>query len=286
MWGSDRAIESARGFATDTAARPARRPTPAPIASFRHCHRTTPGEGRNWEKNMRRGARGPGGARGVGGAETLGGIAPGVGSDAFAAEATSTGRSRAFDHPKPRANPAGGEGWITPPPRTHGRKPRKVNREKKMSRRGRGPYAPETTRVAHPRSPRWSVRTSTSQNKELTSSSSAPGSPLVAARAEDRGADFSCVRLRFGIGIEVGSAAPASGSSPWASAPPMISRGKKAGGSVHSCTRTVRAARGRGRGRAPCTRGAKSRQLGGGSPLAEKNAGAPRNRLGCGFPDV
>ena len=155
-----------------------------------------------------------------------------------------------------------------------------------MSRRGRGPYAPETTRVAHPRSPRWSVRTSTSQNKELTSSSSAPGSPLVAARAEDRGADFSCVRLRFGIGIEVGSAAPASGSSPWASAPPMISRGKKAGGSVHSCTRTVSAARGRGRGRAPCTRGAKSRQLGGGSPLAEKNAGAPRNRLGCGFPDV
>lgn len=67
----------------------------------------------------------------MGGAETLGGIAPGVGSDAFAAEATSTGRSRAFDHPKPRANPAGGEGWITPPPRTHGRKPRKVNREKK-----------------------------------------------------------------------------------------------------------------------------------------------------------
>lgn len=113
--GSDRAIESARGFATDTAARPARRPTPAPIASFRHCHRTTPGEGRNWEKNMRRGARGPGRARGVGGAETLGGIARGVGPDAFAAEATSTGRSRAFDHPKPRANSAGGA-WITPPP--------------------------------------------------------------------------------------------------------------------------------------------------------------------------
>ena len=140
--------------------------------------------------------------------------------------------------------------------------------------------------MAHPRSPLWSVRTSTSQNKELTSSSSAPGSPLFAARAEDRGADFSCVRLRFGIGIEVGSAAPASGSSPFASAPPMISRGKRAGGSVHSCTRSVRAARGRGRGRAPCTRGAKSRPIGGRKPLAEKNAGAPRNRLGCGFPDV
>lgn len=72
-------------------------------------------EGQNWEKNMRRGARGPGRARGVGGAETLGGIARGVGPDAFAAEATSTGRSRAFDHPKPRANSAGGA-WITPPP--------------------------------------------------------------------------------------------------------------------------------------------------------------------------
>lgn len=51
----------------------------------------------------------------MGGAETLGGIARGVGPDAFAAEATSTGRSRAFDHPKPRANSAGGA-WITPPP--------------------------------------------------------------------------------------------------------------------------------------------------------------------------
>ena len=69
----------------------------------------------------------------MGGAETLGGIARGVGSDAFAAEATSTGRSRAFDHPKPRANPAGGgPGSLSLPPRTHGHsKPRKVNREKK-----------------------------------------------------------------------------------------------------------------------------------------------------------
>lgn len=92
-------------------------------------------EGQNWEKNMRRGARGPGRARGVGGAETLGGIARGVGPDAFAAEATSTGRSRAFDHPKPRANSAGG-GLDHPSPheRTR-RKPRKVNREKKVESR-------------------------------------------------------------------------------------------------------------------------------------------------------
>ena len=71
----------------------------------------------------------------MGGAETLGGIAPGVGSDAFAAEATSTGRSRAFDHPKPRANSAGG-GLDHPSPheRTR-RKPRKVNREKKVESR-------------------------------------------------------------------------------------------------------------------------------------------------------
>ena len=73
------------------------------------------GRGPELGKNMRRGARGPGRARGVRGAETLGGIARGVGPDAFAAEATSTGRSRAFDHPKPRANSAGGA-WITPPP--------------------------------------------------------------------------------------------------------------------------------------------------------------------------
>ncbi len=285
MWGSDRAIESARGFATDTAARPARRPTPAPIASFRHCHRTTRRAGIG--KKTCEGERAVRGARAAWEARRRSG-----GSPAGWARMHSRPRRRPRGDParsitpNPAPTPPGGGPGSLPPPRTHGRKPRKVNREKKMSRRGRGPYAPETTRVAHPRSPRWSVRTSTSQNKELTSSSSAPGSPLVAARAEDRGADFSCVRLRFGIGIEVGSAAPASGSSPWASAPPMISRGKRAGGSVHSCTRTVRAARGRGRGRAPCTRGAKSRQLGGGSPLAEKNAGAPRNRLGCGFPDV
>ena len=60
---------------------------------------------------------------------TLGGIARGVGSDAFAAEATSTGRSRAFDHPKPRANSAGG-GLDHPSPHERTRKPRKVNREK------------------------------------------------------------------------------------------------------------------------------------------------------------
>ena len=127
--GSDRAIESARGFATDTAARPARRPTPAPIASFHTATAPRPARARIGEKNMRRGARGPGRARGVRGAETLGGIARGVGSDAFAAEATSTGRSRAFDHPKPRANSAGG-GLDHPSPHERTRKPRKVNREK------------------------------------------------------------------------------------------------------------------------------------------------------------
>ena len=149
--------------------------------------------------------------------------------------------------------------------------------KKRLERERCGPYAPETTRVGHPRPPAGSRRTSTSQNKELTSSSSAPGSPFF-ARAEDRGADLeSAVRLRFGIGgIAVGSDAPVSVASPLASAPPVFSDGKSGGRSATDSVDSVREARGRERGRARWTSRAKSRQLGPvGSPLVEKTPEHP-----------
>ena len=137
--------------------------------------------------------------------------------------------------------------------------------------------------MGHPRSPAGSRRTSTSQNKELTSSSSAPGSPFF-ARAEDRGADLeSAVRLRFGIGgIAVGSDAPVSVASPLASAPPVFSDGKSGGRSATDSVDSMREARGRERGRARWTSRAKSRQLGPSGSTRGKNAGAPRNRLRVG----
>lgn len=133
--GSDRAIESARGFATDTAARPARRPTPAPIASFRHCHRTTPPRGPELGKkhakgSARSGARARRGRRG-----DARGDRPRGGTGCIRGRGDVHGAIPRVRSPQtPRQLRRGGLDHPSPHERTR-RKPRKVNREKKVESR-------------------------------------------------------------------------------------------------------------------------------------------------------
>ncbi len=126
--GSDRAIESARGFATDTAARPALRPTPAPIASFHTATAPRPARARIGKKTCE-GERAVRGARAAFEARRRSGGSP-AGWDRMHSRPRRRPRgdpARSIT-PNPAPTPPGGAG--SPLPHELTRKPRKVNREK------------------------------------------------------------------------------------------------------------------------------------------------------------